>query len=208
MLKNKLSFLEAKPELLKLNIQFFADKGEGDPSEGKDKDAPPEDVTLTQEELDKKIEAEADRKLAKALDKKQAEWDAKLEKKLAEERKSAEEYAKLTAKEKEDADYKKRLSELDKREQELNSKQLLSQIETDLKESNLPVSFATSLLSIGKSEQIKEAITGIKKDFDAAVAEQVKVALRQETPPSGDGGLNTNKGFDIAKMARAARVIK
>lgn len=193
MLKNK---------WLPLNIQFFSEEPPADPVN------PPEDVTLTQEELDKKIEAEADRKLAKALEKKQAEWDAKLTEKLEAERKSAEEYAKLTAKEKEDADYKKRVSELEKREQELNSRQLLSQIESDLKENSLPVSFAPSLLTVGDNEQIKEAITAIKKDFDEAVNAVVKEKLRQDTPPSG-GGIPGKAGTpSIAEMARKARVIK
>lgn len=189
MLKNK---------WLPLNIQFFSEEPSADPVD------PPEDVTLTQEELDKKIEAESDRKLAKALEKKQAEWDAKLTEKLEAERKSAEEYAKLTAKEKEDADYKKRVSELEKREQELNNRQLLSQIESDLKENSLPVSFAPSLLTVGDNEQIKEAITAIKKDFDDAVNAAVKGKLRQDTPPAGGGRTDTSIGSVFAQSANKA----
>lgn len=192
---------------LPLNIQFFAEPP-ANPVEPPADPAPPEDVTLTQAELDKKIEAEADRKLAKALEKKQAEWQSQLEEKLAAERKTAEEYAKMTAKEKEDAAYKSKLSELEKREQEINKRELLTQVEADLKDNSLPVSFASSLLTVGDNEQIKEAINAIKKDFDEAVNEAVKGKLRQDTPPAG-GGINSRTTVPSkAEMARNARIIK
>lgn len=191
--------MTTKNKWLPLNIQFFADPVDPvDPT-------PPEDITLTQAELDKKIEAEADRKLAKALEKKQAEWQTQLDEKLAAERKTAEEYAKMTAKEKEDAAYKSRLSELEKREQELNKRQLLTQVEADLKDNSLPVSFASSLLTVGDNEQIKEAINAIKKDFDEAVNEAVKGKLRQETPPAGGGKPDTSVGSKFAQSANKAK---
>lgn len=196
MLKNK---------WLPLNIQFFSEEPPADPTDPAD---PPEDITLTQAELDKKIEAEADRRLTKALEKKQSEWQAQLDEKLAAERKSAEEYAKMTAKEKEDAEYKKRVSDLEKREQELNKRQLLSQVEADLKENGLPVSFASSLLTVGGNEEIKEALNAIKQDFDNAVNEAVKDKLRQDTPKTSGGVPGKKDSKSIAEMARAARVIK
>ena len=186
--------MTTKNKWLPLNIQFFAEPPADPPADP----TPPEDITLSQAELDKKIEAEADRKLAKALEKKQAEWQTQLDEKLAAERKTAEEYAKMTAKEKEDAAYKSRLSELEKREQELNKRQLLTQVEADLKENGLPASFASSLLTVGDNEQIKGAINTIKKDFDEAVNEAVKGKLRQETPPAGNGGNKVTNS--IAKL--------
>lgn len=188
---------------LTLNIQHFA---EDDPGKGDGKETDP--VTLTPEELAKKIESESDRKLAKALEKKQAEWEAQLADKLKAERKSAEEYAKMTAKEKEEAKYQERLKELEEREKEINSRELLTQIESDLKENELPLSFAKSLLSVGDNEKIKESIAGIKKDFDSAVNEKVKEALRQDVPNAGGGMSQSNKPLDIAEMARKARIIK
>lgn len=189
-----------KNKWLPLNIQFFAE----DPVDP----TPPEDITLSQAELDKKIEAEADRKLAKALEKKQAEWQSQLDEKLAAERKTAEEYAKMTAKEKEDAAYKSRLSELEKREQELNKRQLLTQVEADLKDNSLPVSFASSLLTVGDNEQIKEAINAIKKDFDEAVNDAVKGKLRQDTPKAGGGAPQGTGSVSIAELAAQNRIIK
>lgn len=166
-----------KNKWLTLDIQTFA---EGDTDTGEE--TPPEDVTLTQEELDKKIEAESDRKLQRALEKKQAEWESQLAEKLEAERKSAAEYAKMTEKEKEDAQLKKRLEELEKREKEINRRELLTQIESDLKENDLPLSFAPSLLTVEDNEQIKKTIASIKKDFTDAVDAAVKDKLKGTSP--------------------------
>lgn len=193
-----------KNNLLKLNIQFFAEE----PTPPGDDVPPVEDITLSADDLAKKVEAESDRKLASALAKKQVEWDAQLDEKLKAERKSAEEYAKLTAKEKDDADYKKRVSDLEKRENELNSRQLLTQVEADLKDNGLPVSFAATLTTVGDNEQIKKAIADIKSDFDNAVNDAVKEALRQDTPKTGGGIGSKSTSPNIAEMARKSRIIK
>lgn len=194
---------ETKKHQLPLNIQFFSEEPPADPPSDP-ADPPAEPETFTRSEVDSQIS----KAVKNAIEKKQAEWQAQLDEKLAAERKSGEEYAKMTAKEKEDAEYKKRLSALEKREQELNTKQLHSQIESDLKEKSLPVSFASSLVSVGDNEQIKEAISGIKKDFDDAVNAAVKEKLRQDTPPSGGNIRDNKKGPSVAEMARKARIIK
>lgn len=191
-----------KNKWLKLDLQTFADDTPPPVDETPPTDDTPE--TFTKSEVDSQIS----KSVENALKKRQAEWDAQLDEKLKAERKSAEEYAKLTAKEKEDADYNNRLSDLEKREQELNNRQLLSQVEADLKEIGLPVTLAPALITAGDNEQIKEAINGIKKDFDEAVNSAVKEALRQETPKLGGGIGDTNKAPNIAEMARAARIIK
>lgn len=193
--------LEKKRLPLTLDIQCFAEGGEG----GTDPETPPEEKeTFTQSEVDSQIS----KAVEKALQRKQADFEKQLEEKLAAERKSAEEYAKMTAKEKEEAKYQERLKELEAREKEINSRELLTQIESDLKENELPLSFAKSLLSVGDNEKIKESIAGIKKDFDTAVNEKVKEALRQDVPNAGGGMSQSNKPLDIAEMARAARIIK
>lgn len=192
-----------------LDIQHFAENPEGDEGGRGDTEQEAETINLTADELQKKIESESDRKLTKALDKKQAEWDEQLEQKLADAKANAEEYAKMTAKEKEEAKYQERLKELEQREKEINNRELLTQIESDLKESELPTSFAHSLLSIGNNEKIKESITNIKKEFDDAVNAKVKEALRQETPKASGGMGKTKPNTpSIAEMARNARIIK
>ncbi|MGM0853082.1 MAG: DUF4355 domain-containing protein [Bacillota bacterium] len=209
-------FFKKHLEPLKLDLQYFADGGEGGgdgegqrvegelagQGEGSKK------LELSAEELQKKIEAESDRKLAKALEKKQKEWDTQLDQRIADAKKDAEQYAKMTQKEREDAEFKMRLEELDKRERELNTKQLRSEVETDLKDEGLPAAFSESLIKLEDNEKIKEAVTSIKKEFDAAVNNAVKEKLRQDPPETGGSKLNNSSHTTKAEMARKNRIIK
>jgi hypothetical protein len=196
---------------LKLDLQYFSEPNDP-PADPQNPDDPPNDppakVELSAEELQKKIEAESDRKLAKALEKKQKEWESQLDLRIADAKKDAEQYAKMTQKEREDAEYKKRLEELDKRERELNTKQLRSDVEADLKDKGLPAVFSESLIKLEDNEKIKEAVTSIKKEFDAAVNNAVKEKLRQDPPETGGSKLNNSSHTTKAEMARKNRIIK
>lgn len=203
-------FFKKKIEPLKLNLQYFSEEDPpSDPPTDPPED-PPAKLELTQEELDKKIEAEADRKLTKSLEKKKVEWEQEKKKIEADAKKTAEEYAKLTAKEKEDTDYQKRIESLDKREQELNNKQLLSEVEADVKKSGFPASFAKALISIQDNQEIKTVISDLKKEWDEQQKEAVKESLRQEPPENSqsftDKQSSGNKSR--AEMARESRIIK
>jgi hypothetical protein len=198
-------------EPLKLDLQYFAEPNEP-PADPPNPDNPPSDppakIELSAEELQKKIEAESDRKLAKALEKKQKEWEEQLDQRIADAKKDAEQYAKMTQKEREDAEYKKRLEALDKRERELNTKQLRSEVETDLKDEGLPAAFAESLIKLEDNEEIKEAVSSIKKEFDTAVNNAVKEKLRQDPPETGGSKINNSSHTTKAEMARKNRIIK
>jgi len=137
-----------------------------------------EDTAYSQSEVDSQIS----KAVASALEKREAKMQKELESRIEKERNEAAEYAKLTAKEQEEADYKKRLEEIESRERAINDRELLNQIESDLKENELPVAFAQSLLTIQDNEKIKDAVGSIKEEFDNAVNEQVKTRLRQDTP--------------------------
>src|SRR5690625_3877251 len=115
-----------------------------------------EEVKITEENNDEKqdnatfTQSEVDRQISKAVESALSRREAKLEEEYAEkiekERQDAIQYAKLTQKEQEEAEFNKRMEELEQREKELNDRQLLNQIESDLKENNLPTSFSETLL--------------------------------------------------------------
>ena len=171
-------------EMLKLNLQYFAEETIEDSQQEET-----QETTEEQQEEPTYSQSDVDRQISKAVDsalkKQRAKWEEEKQQEIEKAKNEAEEYAKMSQKEKEEAEIKKRLEEIKKREQELNNRQLLAEIETDLKDNNLPSSFAEALLSIQDNEKIKQAITGIKKDFDEAVNAQVKEALRQDTPDEG-----------------------
>ena len=192
---------------LPLNLQFFADENadtENVETTENQNEETQDNTTFTQSDVDSQISKAVD----KALKNQQKKLEQEKQQAIDDAKKDAEAYAKMTAKEKEDAEYNKRLKQLEDRERELNNKQLLSEIETDLKDNQLPVAFAQSLLAIQDNEKIKEAVTGIKKEFDEAVNNAVKEALRQDPPETGNtrsSGGNINK--TKAEMARKSRII-
>ncbi|TKC15685.1 DUF4355 domain-containing protein [Robertmurraya kyonggiensis] len=186
---NRLKNLEAVKKLPRFDLQFFADPDPDpnpDPNPNPD---PPKKVELTEEELQKKIEAEADRKLASALAKKEKEWEAKVEA----EKKEAERLAKLSEKERKDAELKKREDDLAKRIAELDRKELKADAITVLGKESLPVEFADFLLA-ENAEKTLENINSFKKTFDEAVAAKVKEALAGKPPK-----VNTNPGGTLTK---------
>lgn len=201
-------------KFLKLNLQHFADnEGNEGESENNNNDVSVNDDDQQQGE-DKKgySQSEVDSAVSKAVEK----YKSRLEKQHQQEiedakeqaRKEAESYAKLTEKEKRDKELEKRENQLKERERELNLRHLKSDVEADLRENNLPTTFAESLILIEDNEKIKESIQSIKKEFDLAVKEQVKEATRQNTPSSGNDNRQSNsKARSIFELANENRII-
>lgn len=172
-----------KDNWLKLDIQHFADPA--DPVDPVDPvDPPPGDVTLSQADLDKKIEAEADRKLASALEKKQAEWDSQLAQKIKDAKSETERLASLSEKDRKDEQLSQREKDIATRLEDLERKELKADAITDLTTKKLPASFADFLLGADPEKTLAN-INEFKTAFDAAVEEATKGALRQDTPPAG-----------------------
>jgi vacuolar-type H+-ATPase subunit E/Vma4 len=181
----------------KLNLQFFAE-GEGDnpgdnPS-GEGEEGKPEVLELTPEELQKKIESESDRKLAKVLERKQKEWEQQFQERLEKEKKEAERLAKLSERERKEEELRKREEELQERLRQLELKELKADAIADLNNKGLPAEFADFLLA-ENAEKTLENINNFKQAFDKAVNEAVKEKLRQDTPPAGGGQISNKNPF-------------
>lgn len=185
---------------LKMNLQFFA---EPDDDPKPDDEPTPEDdpkkVEFTEEELQRKVESESDRKLQSALEKERKKMREELQKELAEQKKEAERLAKLSAKEREEAEFKKRQDALDQREQELQKKELKAQAVSELHDKQLPSSFADFLLA-DDGEKTFENIGHFKKAFDEAVEGAVTERLKGDAPKAGNGGNDSYSLKDLSKM--------
>lgn len=175
-----------KQKFLPFDLQFFADDPPGDPAGGGNDD-PPAKVELTQDELDKKIEAEADRKLASALKKKEDEWKVQTQQQIDAAIAEKERLSKLSEKERKDEELNQREKDIANRLAELERKELKADAIADLNKKELPSSFADFLLADNAENTLKN-INTFKEAFDAAVNEAVKEKLRQDTPPAGGGG--------------------
>lgn len=198
--------IETKNKHLPFDLQFFAEDPPSDPPADPPAD-PPETIELTQIELDKKIESEADRKLNSALQKKQQEWDNQLQEKINEALKENERLSKLSEKERKDEELSKREKEIAEREAKAARKELRSDAIADLTDKSLPPSFADFLLG-EDAEKTLENINNFKTAFDSAVNEAVKEKLRQDTPRAGGGGFTSGKAPSVAELAQEHRLIK
>ncbi|EKZ1467674.1 DUF4355 domain-containing protein [Listeria monocytogenes] len=161
--------------------------------------------SFTQSQVDSQISKAVDKALSKAKSKWEQEQSSAIEKA----KNDAAEYAKLTESQKQEADFKKKQDELAAQEAAFNSKRLLVEVKEDLQKEGLPISFAESLIGIGDNEKIKNAITGIKKEWDSQITEKLKESARQSTP-SETAPFKDKNGHPVSKaaMANAARIIK
>ena len=193
---------------LKLNLQYFADgEGEGEGTNpGDSGEGAGEEVKLSAEELQKRIESESDRKLAKVLEKKQKEWEEKQQEAIQKALEEKERLSKLSEKERKEEELTQKEQELQKRIAEIERKELKADAVSDLSEKGLPADFADFLLA-DNAENTLENINTFKKAFDEAVNAAVKEQLRQETPKAGATTLS--KGVpSLSELAEKARKIK
>lgn len=183
-----------------------SDDDEGDDDEGDDdKDQSSFDGFLrqkgNQEEFDRRVQEAVNKAVSAARTK----WKSMTDDKLSE----AEKLAKMTKEERAEYIRQKERQEFEAEKQAFEREKLLVEITKELQTQSLPIAFADSLVNISDAEKIKEAITGIKKAWDAEIAEAVKSKARQSTPREGGQVIGGRRGLSsIREMARKNRIIK
>ena len=95
---------------------------------------------LTQEEFDKKLQSETDKRVQEALNTAEKKWEEKYNKKLEEVKTEAERLAKLSADEKKAEEDKKRAKELADKDRELTLRELNLGAIDELDTRKLPLS--------------------------------------------------------------------
>lgn len=180
-----------KSEKLEMDLQYFAEDDsaviEKVDAQGSEDDSGGENdsvITLTEEEMQAKIDDAIKARLARQ----EREHQKQLEKVRQKARADAERYAKMTEDEKKQAEIEERIRELEAREKELNDRELLANIKADLMDKKLPVAFAKYLLELQDVEKIKESIEEIEGVWNDEIAEFKKASVRQKTPKDSDNG--------------------
>lgn len=148
-------------------------------------------VEMSKEEYDKALQAEADRRVAQALKKKEQEYKKDLETKTEEVRREAEELAKLSAeerskveKEKEEMRLSKDREKLESERKEFESEKLRLQAEKELITRNLPGEFAPYIYG-DDADDTMERITVFEEQWQKALQISVDERLRSKTPRLG-----------------------
>ncbi|MDI5785591.1 DUF4355 domain-containing protein [Lactiplantibacillus plantarum] len=184
---------------LPMNLQFFAD-----PNPDPDPEDPKEDepVTLTQKELQSKLDSEADKRAAKAVETAKAKWEADKKQALEDAKNEGAKLAKMSAAEKADAEMQARVEEIEKREAALKQSELKAATKALLQDNGLPADMSDTLIGLGDAEAIKNAVTALKGSLDTRVNEKVEKLATGTKPSNSSSNLSSsNDAFD-AVMAK------
>lgn len=184
-----LKTVEKSKELLKLNLQLFAEGGEGgsdnpgqEGGQGSDGgDNGQEAISFAnQSEFDSVV----DKRISKALETAKGKWEAEKEAAISE----AEKLAKMNTAERKEAEEQARIAGIEKREKELNMREYRFVAKSQLEENDLPADFVDMVLS-DDAETTKQNISALKTAFDKAIEAKVQESLKgstpKATPPSG-----------------------
>lgn len=184
---------------LPMNLQFFAD-----PNPDPDPEDPKEDepVTLTQKELQSKLDSGADKRAAKAVETAKAKWEADKKQALEDAKNEGAKLAKMSAAEKADAEMQARVEEIEKREAALKQSELKAATKALLQDNGLPADMSDTLIGLGDAEAIKNAVTALKGSLDTQVNEKVEKLATGTKPSNSSSNLSSsNDAFD-AVMAK------
>ncbi|ANU78879.1 head scaffolding protein [Weissella phage WCP30] len=163
----------------------------------------PDVLRLTPDELQSKLDAEADKRVQKVLEKKQAEWDAKLKEVAEKAKNEGAQYAQMTAAEKAQAEFEAKQAEFEKREQDLARRELSAAVSSDLAEKGLPSELAENLVKIGDATAIKEWTNNIAGIIETRVNEQVKQLANGGKPAGQPSSLADGEIDPILAIANA-----
>ncbi|MDX3785439.1 DUF4355 domain-containing protein [Lactiplantibacillus plantarum] len=189
---------------LPMNLQFFADPNP-DPEDPKED----EPVTLTQKELQSKLDSEADKRAAKAVETAKAKWEADKKQALEDAKNEGAKLAKMSAAEKADAEMQARVEEIEKREAALKQSELKAATKALLQDNGLPADMSDTLIGLGDAEAIKNAVETLKGSIDAQVNQRVEKIATGTKPVSGSsqlGNLNDVSKKDFDSMTAAERL--
>jgi hypothetical protein len=150
-----------------------------------------EKFEMTKDELDAMLQKEADRRVAQAIKKREAEHKKELETRTAEARKEAEELAKLSEserikveKEREELTLQKQREELATERREFEMERLKLQAEKELAIRKLPIEFSAYVLG-DDADDTFERITVLEEQWQKALETEIDERLKSKFPTLG-----------------------
>lgn len=201
---------------MRMNLQYFAEQDSGD-GENQNQDAESLNEQnghdsgeqgrekQTDPEIDRQISIAVEKALTKARQKFEEEKSEAIEKA----RKDAEDYAKMSEKEKWEKQLSDREKAIAKKEEEIRIGKLRNDVAVDLREDGLPESMASVLVLLDDVEEIREVMKDLKQSFDSAVNEAVVGRLDQKEPTDANGiRLGGSERQSLADFARKQRIVK
>lgn len=201
------STLRGDGNLKGIDLQLFADSGnddgKGDDGKGDNNNTDPK--TYTQEELDKMLQTEADKRVTEALKTSRAKWEAEYKEKLEKEKKEAERLANLSVAEKEKELLKQQQEQLEEKEKAIQLRELQLDTINVLVEEKLPVGFAEFLIK-NDADTTNKNIKKFKEEWQKALAQAVDEKIKGTSPKSPQSNLDNSGVVDFMKLANEANI--
>lgn len=161
----------------------------------------PKVLTLTEEELEKKLQSETDKRVTEALKTSRSKWEQEYDQKVKKASEEATRLAKMNEEERQREMDKKREADLAARERALNMKEMENEAMRILGQKSLPVEFAKQLLG-ETAEDIQSNITAFEKAWNAELDKRVAEKLRGKVPPAdGQSQKKADANAQIRRMA-------
>jgi hypothetical protein len=161
----------------------------------------PKVLTLTEEELEKRLQSETDKRVTEAIKTSRTKWEQEYDQRIKKERDEATRLAKMNEDERQKELDKKREADLTARERALNLKEMENQAMLILGQKNLPVEFAKQLLG-ETAEDIQGNITAFEKAWNAELDKRIAEKLRGKIPPADNQQQKKNDAnAQIRRMA-------
>lgn len=160
-----------------------------------------ETKTYTQEEVDKLLQQETDRRVTSALKKQQQKFDT--------ERAEAEKLRDMDEAQKKEYEFQKRVAELEKKEKEFALTQNKLSASKVLADRGLPVQFVDYIVA-EEAETMMTNINEFEKAWKAAITDAVNARL-STTPPKGGSSAQTGltkEQFSKLSVAQQAEIYK
>lgn len=167
-----------------------------------------EHKTFTEEELNKRVQSEVDRRVDQALKTQREKLEEEVHKKIEEERNEAARLAALSAEERTKEELKKQREELADWEKRLHREELVTTTRSTLTDKGLPADLAETLAELGDAEAISTTITKLEEQLGSAIKLGVESRLTTDAPKDAPTTIGDVPTDPIRQFAADARVIK
>ena len=160
--------------------------------------------TFSQEEVDKLLQQESDRRVSKALETSKAKWEEEYKSKLETEKSEAERLATMTQEERFKAEIEQQRKEIEDERKQIVRERLEHQAIKELASSSLPVNFSNYVMA-DTADEVSTNIKSFQKEWSAALEKAVEERLAGSTPKSSNKQNGTITKEQFSKMDYHAR---
>jgi len=165
--------------MLDMNLQLFSEDTE------QEEKTTEEVKTFTEEEFNKRLQSETDRRVTEAIKKREEKLREEMTEKIEAEKKQAEELAKLSEKEKAEKLFQMEKEKFEAERKEFERARLELEASKILDERKLPVKFTKYVVAQDAETTLKN-IDSFQTEWQEAIQREIDSRLKGKTPQKGD----------------------